>query len=387
MIERRLTKILLRDLQWSPILGLVGPRQAGKTTLVRHLQTLIEKPSLYLDLELASDFQKLDDAEHYLAGHEEKCVIIDEVQLRPELFPLLRALTDQRREPARFILLGSASPHVVKQVTETLAGRIAYHELAPFSYSEINHLFTMEDHWFRGGFPGSLLANEQFITRKWLDDFIETFVQRDLTRLGFQVPITLIRRMISMVAHLHGSLLNLSALGKSLGVTHPTVNKYLELLEGSFLVWRLPSYFTNLRKRLVKAPKIYLRDSGMLHHLLRIADIEQLKGHPSIGASWEGYVIEQIIREAPEFTEFYFYRTKSGAEVDLLLLSPAGRMACLEIKYSTSPSISKGFFVSLEDLKPHYRFVITPAGEAYSRSDGIKICPLDHFLKEELKSL
>jgi len=387
MIERRLTEILLRDLTWSPILGLVGPRQVGKTTLVRHLQTLIEKPSLYLDLELASDFQKLDDAEHYLSGHAEKCVLIDEVQTRPELFPLLRALTDQERKPARFILLGSASPHVVRQITETLAGRIAYHELAPFSFSEISPRFSMEEHWFRGGFPGSLLAGEPFIARKWMSDFIETFVQRDLARLGFQVPMTLIRRMISMLAHLHGGLLNLSNLGKSLGVTHPTVNKYLELLEGSFLIRRLPPYSPNLGKRLVKTPKIYLRDTGLLHHLLRIDDAEQLKGHPSIGASWEGFVIEQIIREAPEFTDFYFYRTKSGAEVDLLLLTPGGKLACLEIKYSVAPSISKGFFISLEDLKPAYRFVITPSGETYSCSEGIKICSLAHFLEKELKNL
>jgi len=384
MIQRLLTNKLLRDLAWSPIVGLIGPRQVGKTTLVKHLRSLMDKPTLYLDLELRDDWYKLEDAQTYLAGHTQTCVIIDEIQVRPELFALLRGLTDQQRVPARFILLGSAAPHIVKTNTQTLAGRIAYHELSPFSFSEIKHLFSLENHWLRGGFPQALLANEDFITRKWLDDFTETFVHRDLERLGFEIPSVLLRNMLSMLAHLHGNLLNMSALAGSLGVTQPTTKKYLELLEGSFLIRRLPPYFVNVGKRLTKSPKLYLRDSGWLHYLLRVFDMDTLRGHPSIGASWEGYVIEQIIREAPEFSEFYYYRTHQGAEVDLLMIAPNGKKICIEIKLSNTPTISKGFFQSIADLQPDLRYVITPGGERFNRSDGLCICPLAVFLDTEL---
>lgn len=387
MIERLLSEKILRDLTWSPIIGLVGSRQAGKTTLVKHLRPKIQRKTLYLDLELQDDYFKLEDAQSYLSGHVDKCVIIDEIQVRPELFALLRALTDQKREPGRFILLGSASPHIVKLNTETLAGRVAYHELPPFSFSEIKGRFTQEEHWLRGGFPGSLLAPTPLVSRKWLDDFVETFIHRDLARLGFVVPAALLRNLLSMLAHHHGSLLNASALANSLGVTQPTVSKYLELLEASFLIRRLPPYFSNLGKRLIKSPKLYIRDSGLLHHLLRVTDMEQLRGNPAIGASWEGYAIEQIMREAPEFSDFYFYRTQNGAEVDLLILGPKGNMAALEIKFSVSPNISKGFYQSLDDLKPKYRYVITPGGESFSRSDGLRICPLKEFLEKELKEI
>ncbi len=384
MIERLLSKKILRDLSWSPILGLVGPRQVGKTTLVKHLQSKIAKPTLYLDLELREDWFKLEDAQSYLSGHAEKCIIIDEIQVRPELFALLRALTDQRREPARFILLGSASPHIVKLNTETLAGRIAYHELPPFSFSEIRHLFSQEEHWLRGGFPGSLLATEAFISRKWLDDFTETFIHRDLSRLGFAVPGGILRNMLSMLAHLHGSMFNASALAASLGVSQPSVNKYLELLEGSFLIRRLPPYFVNLGKRLTKSPKLYLRDSGLLHYLLRVFDMEQLRGNPALGNSWESYVIEQIIREAPEFSDFFYYRTQHGAEVDLLMITPSGKKVCIEIKFSVAPVITKGLYQSIEDIKPDFKYVITPGGERFDRNDGLRICPLSVFLEKEL---
>jgi predicted AAA+ superfamily ATPase len=344
----------------------------------------MDKPTLYLDLELRDDWYKLEDAQTYLAGHTQTCVIIDEIQVRPELFALLRGLTDQQRVPARFILLGSAAPHIVKMNTQTLAGRIAYHELSPFSFSEIKHLFSLENHWLRGGFPQALLANEDFITRKWLDDFTETFVHRDLERLGFEIPSVLLRNMLSMLAHLHGNLLNMSALAGSLGVTQPTTKKYLELLEGSFLIRRLPPYFVNVGKRLTKSPKLYLRDSGWLHYLLRVFDMDTLRGHPSIGASWEGYVIEQIIREAPEFSEFYYYRTHQGAEVDLLMIAPNGKKICIEIMLSNTPTISKGYFQSIADLQPDLSYVITPGGERFNRSDGLCICPLAVFLETEL---
>ena len=387
MIQRLITQRILRDLAWSPIVGLIGPRQVGKTTLARYLQTLMSKPTIYLDLELQEDWFKLEDAQSYLAGHVDKCVIIDEIQVRPELFALLRAMTDQKREPARFILLGSAAPYIVKLNTETLAGRIAYHELTPFSLSEIQTDSTQENHWLKGGFPGSLLASESLISRKWMDDFAETFIHRDLARLGFTIPAPLLRNMLSMLAHLNGSQFNANNLANSLGVSNPSIGKYLEILEGSFLIRRLPPYFKNFGKRLVKSPKLYVRDTGLLHYLLRIFDLEQLRGNPSVGASWEGYVIEQIIREAPEFSDFYYYRTQNGAEIDLIMITPKGKMACLEIKFSIAPSISKGFYLSIEDLNPDYKYIITPSGECFDRSDGLRICPLAYFLEKELPTL
>jgi len=387
MIERLLTKKILRDLAWSPIVGLLGSRQVGKTTLVKHIIPLLGKPSIYLDLELQEDWFKLEDAQSYLSSHSDKCVIIDEVQVRPELFALLRGLTDQRREPARFILLGSAAPQIVKLNTETLAGRIAYHELAPFSLSEISPNIALDQLWLRGGFPQALLAPEPFITRKWLDDFVDTFIHRDLTRLGFSVPMPLLRNMLSMLAHLHGATLNRSALANSLGVSQPTVGRYLELLEGSFLLRRLPPYFINVGKRLTKSPKIYLRDSGLLHHLLRIPDREALNGHPSVGSSWEGFVIEQIIRESPEFSDFYYYRTQNGAEIDLLVISPTGKKIGIEIKHSSSPAISRGFYESCQDIQADLRYVIVPRGERLQRSDGLVISSLSDFLQNELQRL
>ncbi len=387
MIQRLLRSKIIRDLAWSPVVGIVGPRQTGKTTLAKSLYKDIIKPVLYLDLELQEDAYKLNDAQSYLSSHAEKCVIMDEIQTMPGLFPLLRALIDQQREPARFILLGSAAPQIVKLNTETLAGRISYHELPPFSYSEIKDRFSVEFHWMRGGFPNVIMAPQTFMARKWMDDFTDTFIHRDLARLGFSVPAPLLRNMLSMLAHVHGNLLNTSSIANSLGVSAPTVSRYLELLEGSFLIRRLPPYFSNFGKRLVKSPKLYVRDSGLLHFLLRIFDMESLYGHPSAGSSWEGYVIEQIIREAPEFSEFYFYRTQNGAEIDLLMITPSARKVCIEIKFSVSPTISRGFFTAVEDLQPEFKYVIIPRGELLVRSDGLRICPFSDFLKTELPGL
>lgn len=387
MIERALTQKILRDIEWSPIIGLVGSRQVGKTTLAKHIQSLIKKPSIYLDLELPADLYKLEDAQIYLSGHQDKCVIIDEVQIRPALFALLRALTDQKREPGRFFLLGSAAPHIVKLNTETLAGRIAYHELTPFSYSEVKHMFSWSAHWLKGGFPNALLVSEPMITRKWMSDFVETFIHRDLVRLGFTISTPMLRNMMMMLAHLHGDLLNSSKLSRSLGVTSPTVNKYLELLEGSFLIRQLRPFYQNVGKRLTKSPKIYIQDTGLLHYLLRINDEESLRGNPAIGSSWEGYVIEQIIREAPEFSDFYFYRTQGGAEVDLLMITASGKKVFIEIKFSSAPAIPRGFHEAVKDLNPNFKYIIIPEGESYEKANGIRIIPLVDFLERELGGL
>jgi len=384
MIERHLLRPLLETLGYFPVIGLIGPRQAGKTTLARSLSGYMSKPVLYLDLENTADAAKLADPLGYLSQHTDKCVILDEVQLRPDLFPLLRSLTDLRREPARFVLLGSASPYLIRENTETLAGRIAYHELAPFSLAEIHNHFSMREHWFRGGFPGSLLAPSLRMSRKWLHGFLETFVTRDVKRLQGVVPETKIQNLIRMVAHIHGGLLNMSQLASSLDVSQPTVARYLDLLEGGFLVRRLPPYFENIGKRLVKSPKIYVRDTGLLHRLIGVSDLDALSAHPQIGPSWEGYVIEQIMNMAEESSQFYFYRTAHGAEVDLFWITDRGLRVCCEIKYSVAPVISRGFFESTTDLQPDFKYIIIPEGERYTRGDGVRVCALTDFLLQEM---
>lgn len=387
MIDRSIASSILKNLTYFPIVGIIGPRQVGKTTLAKHIQSQLKQESIYLDLELDSDLRKLDDAETYLNLHRDKCVIIDEVQRLPNLFALLRALVDQKRRPARFMLLGSASPGLIRQSSETLAGRIAYSELTPLALAELPSSIPMRTHWLRGGFPDALLAPDPSFTWTWVTNFIRTFLERDLRELGFNVPPATLRRLLSMLAHINGSVLNQSSLARGLGLSQPTVSHYLDLLEGSFIIHRLQPFHANLKKRLVKSPKLYVRDTGLLHSLLHIQDQEALFGHPSYGASWEAYVVEQIKRCLPEGSYLYFYRTHAGAEVDLLLHLPNGKRLALEIKTSNAPNVSKGFSQSLQDLKVSDAFVIIPDGEPYPKDGNMTVVNLHHFLTVVLPGL
>ncbi len=387
MIARNASKQILKDLQFFPVAGIIGPRQSGKTTLAKMLEPELQRPALYIDLELDSDLRKLDDAETYLQFHADKCVIIDEIQRMPSLFPLLRALIDKDRQPGRFIVLGSASPELIKASSETLAGRIAYTELTPFSLLEIDSPLEMRKHWLRGGFPDAFLAPEEEFTWRWLESFIRTFIERDLRELGHDISPPLLYRLLTMISHLHGKLLNASDLSRSLAVSQPTVRRYLDLLEGGFLIQRLMPYSVNVGKRLVKSPKLYIRDSGLLHQLSNIRTLEGLLGHLIVGASWEGYVIEQIKRVAGTRLEFFFYRTHAGAEADLVLIGHNGKKICIEIKSSNAPSVSKGFYQSIEDIKPDLRYVIIPVGESYPKAENIMVCNLPEFLSGELPAI
>ena len=386
IIERRITKQVLKNLTYFPVVGIVGPRQVGKTTLAKILQQNLNTPSLHLDLELQEDLYKLDNPQAYLQMNAEKCIIIDEIQRLPSIFPLLRALIDQDRRPARFIILGSASPEMVRHSSESLAGRIAYSELTPFSLLEAQSGgFNQSQHWFLGGFPNALMAPDNDFARTWLQNFIYTFMEKDIRLLGYDINIPTMDRLLKMLSHLHSSMLNVSDLSRSIGISVPTINKYLDLLEGGFLVRRLPPYFVNMGKRLVKTPKVYLRDTGILHSLANISSFDALFGNPLIGASWEGYVIEQIYRCLEYRTwSFYYYRTQVGAEVDLVLISPSGKMTCIEIKSSNNPVLSKGFYQSVADLKPHFQYIITPSSEKLINTEGVTICSLLHFLTVEL---
>ncbi|MFN0015396.1 MAG: ATP-binding protein [Saprospiraceae bacterium] len=384
MIKRAAVKQILEDAQYFPVLGIVGPRQVGKTTLAKALQPLLGKESIYLDLELEDDARLLEQPTRFFQQHMDKCIIIDEVQRAPHLFALLRALVDQRREPARFILLGSASPWLLRHSSESLAGRIAYTELTPFSLLEMPAEISQETHWFRGGFPDALLAPTDEVCGRWLENLLRTFIERDVRLLGYELAPAALSRLIFVLTTVHSNLLNISDLSRTLGISQPTVKNYLDILEGAFLIDRLQPYFQNTTKRLVKSPKLYLRDTGILHRLANIGSSEALHRHVLAGASWEGYVIEQIRRHTFLRWQYFFYRTQKGAEADLFLLAPNGKKALIEIKLSGSSGTSRGFFETKTDLQPDFQYLITPDGRNYQRDDGLHILPLRDFLFSEI---
>jgi predicted AAA+ superfamily ATPase len=319
MIPRLGTKELLEILEYFPVLGITGPRQVGKTTLSKELAGQIEKKVIYLDMENPVDLSKLSEPTLYFKKNEDVCIIIDEVQRVPELFPILRSMIDQKRIPARFILTGSASPELIRDSSESLAGRIAYKELTAFNYIEIYNHKLSGLHWFRGGFPPSFLAPSDRISISWINNFIQTYIERDLPLLGLQAAPTFLRNLWLMLAHIHGNVLNMELLSKSLEVTGPTIKKYIHFLSEAYLIRILHPFHINIKKRIVKSPKIYIRDTGILHQLLGITTYDMLEGHPMKGNSWEGYVIEQISLHAQNQYEMYFYRTHQGAECDLVL--------------------------------------------------------------------
>ena len=377
MIRRHLEAILLASLRRFPIVGLVGARQVGKTTLARAVARKVGR-AVYLDLERPSDNARLADPELYLEPLQDRLVVIDEIQRRPALFPVLRSLVDAKRRNGRFLVLGSASPDLSRQASESLAGRIVYHELAPLSVDETGARTRPAQmaSWNRGGFPASVLATSDARSLEWREAFIETHLQRDLPALGVRIPAAALRRFWEMLAHFHGQLWNASKIAASLGVSAPTAKSYLDTLEDTFMIRVLPPFAANLKKRLVKSPKVYLRDSGLLHALLRVDGAERLFGHPVAGASWEGWVIEQVLAGIGGSRGAYFYRTAAGAEIDLVLERSRGRRLAFEIKLGSAPSPSRGFWSGLDDLKPSAAFVVYPGTERYRLAPGVEALPV-----------
>jgi predicted AAA+ superfamily ATPase len=302
----------------------------------------------------------------------------------PSLFPLLRALVDMERRAGRFIILGSASPSLIRNSSETLAGRIAYTELAPISSEEIESVdITINEHWLRGGFPEALLARRNHNASRWLQQFIETFIYRDLGELNYNVNANVIRKLLEMLAILNGNILNMSNLSRSLGVTQPTIARYLDILEGGFIIRRLEPYYINAKKRVVKSPKIYIRDSGVLHNILNIKNYDELISNPAIGASWEGYVVEELYRKYyNKGWRFYFYRTHKGAEADLLAITENGEKICIEIKFSESAAISRGFYETIEDIKANRSYVVVLKGIKTPKKKGVILYNIKEALKE-----
>ena len=377
MISRQKTATLRARLDQFPAVALVGPRQAGKTTLAEKIAE--ERPSLYLDLENAADREKLADTALYLSGHEDKLVILDEIQRVPELLQTLRGLIDEGRRrnlrAGRFLLLGSASIDLLKQSGETLAGRIAYVELGPFNVLEVDG-DACDKLWTRGGFPDSFLADSDAESAIWRANFIRTYLERDIPQLGPRVPAETLRRFWTMLAHAQGGTLNAAQLARGLGVDGKTVARYLDLLVDLLLVRRLPPFHANVGKRLVKSPKVYVRDSGVVHTLLGLDDREAVLGHPVAGGSWEGFVVENLLSAAPERTGVCFYRTSAGAEIDLVLEMPGGKLWAVEIKRGLAPKLDKGFHHAREDLKPEQSFVVYSGEERYPKGEGIEVIGL-----------
>jgi hypothetical protein len=366
MITRRRRTLLNQRLDQYPAVALLGPRQVGKTTLA--LAIAEDRPSIYLDLESDADRAKLAEPELYLADHEDKLVILDEVHRRPGLFQNLRGLIDRGRRhgrrTGRFLLLGSASLDLLQQSGETLAGRISYVELDPVDALEIDS-GNLDALWLRGGFPDSLLAADDGASLRWRQDFIRSYLERDIPQLGPRIPAETLRRFWTMLAHHQGGLLNAAQFAQGLGVDGKTVARYLDLLVDLLLVRRLPSWHRNIGKRLVKAPKVYVRDSGIVHALLGLRDKETLLGHPVVGSSWEGFVIETLLAAAPLETEASFYRTAAGAEIDLVLGLPGSRLWAVEIKRSLAPKLERGFHHACADLQPERSFVVYAGAERF----------------------
>lgn len=384
MIARLGTKELVEILEYFPVLGITGPRQVGKTTLSKKLAGEIEKEVIYLDMENPTDLSKLSEPALYFEKNEDACIIIDEVQRVPELFPILRSLIDKKRIPARFILTGSASPELIRDSSESLAGRIAYKELTAFNYIEICNHQLSGLHWFRGGFPLSFLAPSDRISISWINNFIQTYIERDLPLLGLQAAPTFLRNLWLMLAHIHGNVLNMELLSKSLEVTGPTIKKYIHFLSEAYLIRILPPFHINIKKRIVKSPKIYIRDTGILHQLLGISTYDMLEGHPMKGNSWEGYVIEQLSLHVQSKYDMYFYRTHQGAECDLVLTIANKPDIAVEIKYTSAPRVGRGLRTSIEDLGTKKNFIICLCEEEYPISENIIACNMETFIDKYL---
>ena len=367
-------------LKRSRVVGLIGPRQCGKTTLARQLVS-VDSPN-YLDLEDPSGLARLDEPMTALRGLK-GLVVIDEVQRRPDLFPVLRVLMDRTPLSARFLILGSASPELLRQTSESLAGRIETISMSVFSMSEVGHV-ALARHWLRGGFPPSYLARTESDSLAWRKNFIQTFLERDLPQWGIGTPSAALLRFWTMLAHYHGQTWNAAEPARSLGVSEPTVRRYLDILSGVFMVRQLLPWHANLKKRQIKAPKIYFRDTGLLHHLLGIRSDKELLGHPKCGSSWEGYVIEETIK-ATEPDEAYYWATHSGAEIDMVLIKN-GRMLGVECKRMDAPRLTPSMRTALEDLKLEQIAVVYPGTKRYSLGERVAAVPLE-AVAEGLKGL
>lgn len=383
ILRRRILSAVEDALALQPAVALLGPRQVGKTTLARQIAE--RRPSVYLDLEAPADRAKLQDAGAFLRANAERLVVLDEIHRAPGLFPELRGIIDDYRRQgmraSKFLILGSASLDLLRQSGETLAGRIAYIDMRPFDVLEVaGDRKDVDRLWIRGGFPESFLATNDAASLSWRSDLIRTYLEREVALFGPRIPSETLRRLWTMLAHNQGALLNASQISASLGVSAQTVTRYIDLLCDLLLVRRLTPLHANVGKRLVKAPKVYVRDSGLLHELLGLGDYNALAGHPVKGASWEGFAIENLTGVLKERAIPGFYRTAAGAEIDLVLERPSRGLIAIEIKSSGAPTVAKGFHMACADLKPAARFLVYPGDERFSLGSGIEAIGLRELM-------
>lgn len=384
MIKRDAEKKIEELINYFPCVAIIGPRQVGKTTLVKQIMENGEGEFIYIDLENPADYNRLNDPFTFFNQFPGKSFVIDEVQRRKELFPVLRSVIDHDKKPGRFILLGSASPDLIRDSSESLAGRIAYYELFPFNLLEVSKQSSVDELWIKGGFP---LAFTETIPRElWMENFVRTYIERDLIQLGFPGSSLNARRLWQMTAHLHANILNYSELSRSIELDVKTVINYLHFLENAFLMRIIQPYFTNVKKRLVKSPKVYLRDSGILHYFLGVQTKEDLFGHPKMGASWEGFVIEQIMARLNRNRYTYFYRTHDGAELDLVIEKGGVPVAGIEIKYGSKFTPSRGNTEAVETLSTQNNFIIVKDEEDFMHKN-FRICGIRIFLEKYLPEI
>ncbi len=360
-----------------PVVALTGPRQVGKTTLARlYAEALDDQPVHRFDLESPADLARLSNPELALSRLE-GLVILDEIQRLPELFPVLRVLADRPGTPARFLIFGNASLELVKGASESLAGRLSFVDVSGFTLEETGEKH-LRKRWWRGGFPRAFLARDDRAMRQWHEDFFRTFLEQDIPQLGIRVPAMTLRRFWTMLAHYHGQIWNASELARSLGASEPTTRRYLDILSGTYIVRQLPPWFESLKKRQVKAPKIYIRDSGVCHALLGLESMEALEAHPKLGASWEGFALEQILAVTGD-TNAYFWATHSGAELDLLVFHQGKRLG-FEFKYSEKPSTTKSMQIALTDLRLDHLYVVYPGQHRIPLTESITANSLPDLL-------
>lgn len=383
LLERKIGSFVKENLTLFPAVAILGPRQCGKSTLVRMLFKNADA-FLYLDLQNIADQNKLTEPGLFFQANQDVTICLDEIQLVPELFAILRSEIDRNRRPGRFILLGSASRELIQKTSESLAGRIGLIELTPFTIEEVEKHphYELNRFWLRGGYPDSYLAPSEQGSVLWRENFLRTYVERDIPQLGFQISALQIRRLLTMCAHSQGQLFNSSKLGESLGVTYQTVRRYIDLMEQTYIIRSLLPFEKNIKKRLVKSPKIYVRDSGLLHRLLQVDDFNSLMGNPVFGASWEGFVIENIIASLRD-CYYSFYRSATGDELDLII-EKGNRTIAVECKASSAPQVTKGFWRAIETVQPEKTYIVAPVSASYPFGEDVEVCSLSDFLKKPL---
>lgn len=374
---RKLEKEIILGLKNNPVTSIIGPRQCGKSTLAKHIISDLPTDVVYLDLERPTDLNKLENAEWFLSNQKGKLICLDEIQRKPELFPLIRSLVDEWGGNGHFLILGSASRDLIKQGSESLAGRITYKQLSPFLITELNDNFTIEEHLVKGGFPRSILKKNDSESFEWREDFITTFLERDLLLWsGFSTAT--MRKLWQMLAHLNGQMINYNLIANSLSISSPTARNYVELLSSTFMVKLLPPYLSNTGKRLVKSPKIFLSDIGISNTLLGISSFNQLVGHPSIGAAWETMVLSNLTGYFPKLN-FFFYRTSHGSEIDFII-ELNNKIIAVECKSGTQPSLSKGTYTAIKDLQPIKTLIVSPVKLGWSLKPGIEVVNLNEAI-------